>query len=63
MSAEREEGRAGTPEDWLQIARSDLNLARIARSAEGVLPEQVAFHAQQCAEKSLKSVKDLYFYG
>jgi HEPN domain-containing protein len=41
---------------WLVRARSDLSLGRAALRARGVLPEDVCFHAQQCAEKSLKSL-------
>lgn len=47
---------AGSPEDWLAHAKSDLSLARLARDREGVLPEHVCFHAQQAVEKSLKAV-------
>ena len=36
----------GSPQAWLVQARSDLRLARGALRIEGVLPEQVAFHAQ-----------------
>lgn len=45
----------GSPADWLYRARSDLNLARLSRP-EGVLLEDLCFHAQQAAEKSLKAV-------
>ena len=41
---------------WLQRARSDLQLGRAALDAEGVMPEDAAFHAQQCAEKALKAL-------
>ena len=41
---------------WLQRARSDLRLGRVAMNARGVLPEDAAFHAQQCAEKALKAL-------
>ena len=41
---------------WLQRARSDLQLGRAALRARGVLPEDAAFHAQQCAEKALKAL-------
>lgn len=40
---------------WLQRARSDLQLGRTALDTKGVLPEDAAFHAQQCAEKALKA--------
>ena len=39
---------------WL--AQSDLDLARFARNHADILPEQICFHAQQAAEKSLKAV-------
>ncbi|KPL09722.1 hypothetical protein AMJ85_06175 [candidate division BRC1 bacterium SM23_51] len=51
-----ERAEIGSPQAWLVQAQSDLNLARGARRIEGVLPEQVAFHAQQCAEKAVKAV-------
>jgi len=41
---------------WLRRARSDLLLGRAALRARGVLPEDACFHAQQCAEKSLKAL-------
>jgi HEPN domain-containing protein len=41
---------------WLQRARSDLQLARAAMRARGVMPEDACFHAQQCAEKALKAL-------
>jgi len=41
---------------WLQRARSDLQLGRVAAQARGVLPEDACFHAQQCAEKALKAL-------
>lgn len=37
-------------------AQSDLNLAQGARHIADVLPEHLAFHAQQCAEKAIKAV-------
>lgn len=45
-----------SPADWLAHAESDLNLARLAKDREDILPEQVCFHAQQAAEKALKAV-------
>ena len=49
-----------TPADvtlaWLQRARSDLQLGRVALRAKGVMPEDACFHAQQCAEKALKAL-------
>jgi HEPN domain-containing protein len=46
---------AGSSEEWLRPAQSDLNLARLGRHQPGVLLEQVCFHAQQAAEKALKA--------
>ena len=40
---------------WLRIAESDLAVAR-APLPSGALYEQLCFHAQQAAEKSLKAV-------
>lgn len=42
--------------NWLQRARSDLNLGKVALRTKGVLPEDACFHAQQCAEKALKAL-------
>lgn len=50
-----EDRMPGSPPDWLHRARSDLNLARLSRP-EGVLLEDLCFHAQQAAEKALKAV-------
>jgi len=41
---------------WLQRARSDLQIGRVALRARGVLPADICFHAQQCAEKALKAL-------
>ena len=45
----------GSAEDWLRYASSDLELARIEKP-EGVWLENLCFHAQQAAEKTLKAV-------
>ena len=45
----------GSAEDWLRYASSDLELARIEKP-DGVLLENLCFHAQQAAEKTLKAV-------
>lgn len=45
----------GSPGDWLARARGDLALAR-APLPEGGFYEDLCFHAQQAAEKALKSV-------
>ena len=47
--------RADDPVRWLENARADLALARVALPP-GVLYEHLCFHAQQAAEKSLKAV-------
>jgi len=44
------------PLAWMERARSDLQLGRAALRTRGVLPEDACFHAQQCAEKSLKAL-------
>lgn len=46
----------GSPEDWLVHARSDLAYARNGERDSDILPNQVAFHAQQAAEKAIKAV-------
>jgi hypothetical protein len=43
----------GSPQEWLEHARSDLKYARLGESDPDVLPNQAAFHAQQAAEKAL----------
>ncbi len=45
----------GSAEEWLRYARSDLALACIEKP-EGVLLENLCFHAQQAVEKTLKAV-------
>ncbi len=45
----------GSPEDWLRRARSDLALSAIPRPSE-VLYNELCFHAQQAAEKSIKAI-------
>jgi len=46
---------ADVPSIWMDNARADLALARIPLP-EGVQFEQLCFHAQQAAEKSMKAV-------
>jgi len=46
----------GSARDWLRHAASDLHLARIALPDPDVLRNQIAFHAQQTAEKALTAV-------
>lgn len=45
----------GSAADWLRHARSDLALAQVS-PPPGVLNEALCFHAQQAAEKAIKSV-------
>jgi HEPN domain-containing protein len=45
----------GSPSDWLRRARSDLALAKMPLPS-GALYEDLCFHAQQAAEKAIKSV-------
>jgi HEPN domain-containing protein len=40
-------------EAWLSFAREDLRVAKLVMTEE--IYNQVCFHAQQCAEKSLKA--------
>lgn len=40
---------------WVDFARADLAMARVPLP-EGALYEQLCFHAQQAAEKSIKAV-------
>ncbi len=49
----------GSAEDWLSRAAGDLALAR-APLPEGAFYEDLCFHAQQAAEKSLKAVYQHY---
>lgn len=55
MTAKSRQRPAGIPENWLEHARSDLRLARLALG-QGVLPEQICFHAQQAVEKAFKGI-------
>ena len=51
----RHEDTPGSAANWLARARGDLAIAR-APLPEGAFYEDLAFHAQQCAEKALKAV-------
>lgn len=44
------------PSQWLSHAESDLRIARLGAGDPAIFKEQVCFHAQQAAEKSLKAV-------
>lgn len=46
----------GSPAEWLDHAASDLRLAELASREPGIRREQVCFHTQQAAEKSIKAV-------
>ncbi len=41
---------------WMQRARSDLILCKIALHTTEVLPEDICFHAQQSVEKAVKGL-------
>lgn len=45
----------GSPEEWVEHAKSDLRMAQLAAKDKFVLPEQSCFHAQQAAEKAIKA--------
>jgi len=45
----------GSPQEWLRRARADLALAGVALP-EGGVREDLAYHAQQAAEKAVKAV-------
>ena len=53
----------GSPKEWLEHAESDLRLAQLARGDAAIRREQVCFHAQQAAEKAIKSVLLLHNIG
>jgi len=46
----------GDPQEWLVHAESDLRIAKLGRKDPEVLLNQIAFHAQQAVEKTLKAV-------
>ena len=46
----------GFPKDWIEHAKSDLRIARIAAADAFVRLEHVCFHAQQATEKAIKAV-------
>lgn len=53
----RGKGRVpGSPDEWLNHAKSDLRLAYLAAGDKAIRREQVCFHAQQAAEKAIKAV-------
>jgi len=46
---------AGSPQDWLRFAYSDLDLAKTS-SKTRVMLETLCFHAQQAVEKCFKAI-------
>lgn len=56
MSKPPDSPSPGSAQDWLRHASSDLHLATIALPDPDVLRNQIAFHAQQTAEKAIKAV-------
>jgi len=42
--------------DWIKRAKSNLERSRAGRISQDILYEDLCFDAQQCAEKSLKSL-------
>lgn len=59
MSGRREQ-LAARARIWIEYARADLRAARILIAAPGLPAWPPAFHAQQCAEKALKSFLVMY---
>lgn len=55
MTPPPRKGFLASPSEWLAHARSDLAFASLGLNRD-ILPEQICFHAQQSAEKSLKAV-------
>jgi HEPN domain-containing protein len=45
----------GSPADWLEQAAGDLHIAQRLRDDLDALPNLLAFHAQQAAEKAIKA--------
>lgn len=56
MSKPPDSPSPGSVQDWLRHAASNLHLATIALPDTDVLRNQIAFHAQQTAEKAIKDV-------
>ena len=47
---------AGDAAEWLLHAESDLTYAKLGQAEPAILRNQVAFHAEQAAEKAFKAV-------
>ncbi len=56
MNPRGKERVPGSPDEWLNHAKSDLRLAQIASQDELVRKEHACFHAEQAAEKAIKAV-------
>ena len=50
-----------TTKDWLSFAEYDLLSTKVL-AQDDRLTNQVAFHCQQCLEKSFKAIIEDYFY-
>jgi len=46
----------GSPEEWLRMAKSNLELAKVGRFSEYILYEDLCFLCQQSVEKALKGL-------
>jgi len=55
MPAERERAIRELVAEWMRRARADLALAQMTRQKR-IVPEILAFHAQQAVEKALKAL-------
>ena len=46
----------GSPEEWLDFAKSGLQMAEVGKRQLSIRRELVCFHAQHAAEKAIKGV-------
>lgn len=56
MTTPADNTKPGSGRDWLRHAASDIHFAKLGLADPDVMRNQVAFHAQQAAEKALKAV-------
>ena len=56
MNPKKDRRLPGSPDEWLDHAKSDIRLAHLASRDASVRREQACFHAQQAAEKAIKAV-------
>lgn len=56
MNAPADKNRAGSPEDWIAHAESDLHYAKVGFKQSAILAAQICFHAQQSVEKAIKAL-------